>query len=354
MAREDLPVFQSPFSARINVHRELVWSRARAWLRRTGLVQSDAAMQRAESIDYSELGARTWPDAGPDELELVTCWVIWLFMIDDQFDDCHLGERRDDARALVEGCERVLTCPIDSAYATNPVEAGLLDIWTRVAPHMSPRLQERFSRHTRHYVRSLLWEVENRVERKVPDLLAYAEARRDTGAVLTIFDLIEYANRAELSPALCRNPLVETLRVCAMDNICMINDIISHDKESARGEVNNYVCVCQHWLGCDTRTAMQYVNELQARRTALFLQSKEKLESDLGRLDVSEAERSACARYVAGLESWMQGNLDFSLGSARYFEVEASVQGRRVSWIDNIGGAPDDALIAPLFSEVRS
>jgi hypothetical protein len=217
---------------------------------------------------------------------------------------------------------------------------------------MSPRLQQRFLTHVRAYVRSLLWEVDNRAGRQVPDLLAYVEGRRNTGAVLTIFDLIEYANRAELSAALCASPLLDTLRLCAMDNICLINDIISFEKENARGEVNNCVSVCKHWLGCSTRDAMRVVNDLAGQRTTLFLQTKAKLEREYERLGASAFERVACARFVEGLESWMQGNLDFSLGSARYFDIEASVSGQRVSWIDNISGMPESALVSPRFSQL--
>lgn len=350
MSRLDLPEFWMPFPSRSNPHKEATWAKLDRWLGEVGLIKSEVARRRFRSVEFLDLAARTYPEVGPDELTLVTCWLTWLFMMDDQVDECHLGERPDDGRRFAEGLVRLTLPATDRARAVpnSPLEAAFLDVWKRLAPQVSPRLEQQFLRHARDYVESLVWEVDNRYERNIPDLLAYSEGRRSTGAVHTAFDLLEYAHHSEIPVAVSEGMLMNNLRVCAIDVISIGNDIISYYKEAAREEIHNVVVVAQNLIGGSPRQVMDVVNKLQNQRIQLFLRTKDKLAAEFDKLGLTERERESTLLYVRGLEDWMVGNLEYSLHTPRYFDVEASIPGQRISWVDNLSAMPESALMAPV------
>ncbi|MEU5050368.1 hypothetical protein [Streptomyces sp. NPDC021096] len=345
-----LPQFYNPFPSRLSPELMTAADESLRWAQDMELVASPSAQERFESALYGEFAARTYPDAPTDRLVVAAKWCAWLFLFDDHFDDCYLGRSKSDAEAVLPNLLRCLASPeIEPLIPGNPLEAALLDLWPQTATRMSPSWRGRFKRHMHDYLMSYFWEISNRSRRHTPDLVMYIDMRRDTGATWIGFDLIPYTEGLEVPTWLNDSLLLRTMELAAIDVICISNDILSHEKEMARGEVNNIVHVAQQLTGGEIQQSVNLVNAIQNSRIRLFLDHKEQIPAWLEESEASPATRQAVERYIVGLESWIRGNLDWSLRTARYLNVEyAPGHGDRVSWAENLSGVTDDALRAPV------
>lgn len=167
------------------------------------------------------------------------------------------------------------------------------------------------------------------VQARELDLLAFAEVRRYTGATQLMFSAGESAGHAELPEAFCHSWPFQVLRDTASDVVVLVNDLLSYGKETHYDEISNYVVVCQHHLGLSLREAMAFVNNLLNSRVHAFEQARERLPLFIERQQYPHAQRIAIERYIRLLESWMSGNLDWSLRAPRYIDSHTWQGGNR-------------------------
>ena len=67
-----------------------------AWVRRMHLVRSAEAARHFDAIGVGGLAARVYGDAATAEKQkVVTDWLSWLFVFDDQVDEGNVGQRAD-------------------------------------------------------------------------------------------------------------------------------------------------------------------------------------------------------------------------------------------------------------------
>lgn len=318
----ELPTFHAPFQAKINVHGRPAWEATREWMRRTGLVRDEDTMRRVERHRYWDLAARTHPLVGPDELAICAEWIMWLFFFDDSLDDLQRPEDHPQCRRIVDRLAPMVDAPFGDIAPVTGVERAMVDICRRTLPSMSAEWGRRYLKHVGEYVHSMQREVDNRFSRRVPDLIEYADLRRQTGAVATLFDLIEFASHVEVPERVHDDALMINLENAANDCITLTNDILSYPKEVASGEVNNYVVVAQRVLQCPLEQAVAFVNNMQTARAETFCSTRELVERSYARWRLDAAEQRACDVYMAGMESWIRGSLDYSYGSERYRCIE--------------------------------
>ncbi len=87
------PVFHMPFTARANPHLEQTRRRVKQWAHQVGLLAPEYTTawperwseRTFEKADFPLWTAMTHPDAGADELNLVTDWHVALWFVDDLF-----------------------------------------------------------------------------------------------------------------------------------------------------------------------------------------------------------------------------------------------------------------------------
>ena len=96
--------------------------------------------------------AYTHPDCDCPTLDLVTDWYVWVFFFDDHF--LELFKRTQDRKGGKAYLDRLPAfMPMDLSAGmpepTNPVEAGLADLWLRTVPGMSTDWRARFRAHGR-------------------------------------------------------------------------------------------------------------------------------------------------------------------------------------------------------------
>lgn len=348
MPSYSLPVFYCPFSTHLNIHHDHSWACSREWLRQVGLLQGERAAQRLERSGFSQLTALAYPYANAHQLKVAINWLIWLFLFDDQLDECYLGHQKHAAAEVIDRLIAHARLALHPRTRTqSPVEKAFVALWIEYAADLSPAQQRRFMQNIRNYLSSLRWEVESRADGTVPSLITFVELRRNTGAVRLAIDLIEYSLHAEIPDVVANSTEMEMLKNCTNDVICMSNDLFSFEKEQARGDVNNLLVVWQKNHDCSLDVAVAAIYALILERQNQFIETRQKLVSLVASLALDDACRLRIEHYVTGMEHWMKANLEYSLSTPRYSDIEASQQGLPVSWVENISAMPSAVFVAP-------
>ncbi|MCL2585796.1 MAG: germacradienol/geosmin synthase, partial [Streptosporangiales bacterium] len=281
--------------------------------------------------DYALLCAHTHPDTTPEMLNLITDWYVWVFYFDDHF--LELFKRTRDtgrARAYLEALPAFM--PVDGPPAqasSNPVEAGLADLWRRTTPARSRQWRDRFARSTRNLLDESLWELANISTGRVADPVEYIEMRRKVGGAPWSACLVEHACDAEVPAVIAATRPMTVLRDTFADAIHLRNDLFSYDREvHEEGELSNGVLVLERFFGCEPQRAADLVNDLLTSRLQQFEHTA------LTEVPVVCVERGldqdawlAVARYVKGLQDWQSGGHEWHLRSSRYAASRGAASG---------------------------
>ncbi|MGW8764964.1 terpene synthase family protein [Streptomyces sp. NPDC055815] len=320
-----MPDFYVPYPARLNPHVEAARTHTRDWAREMGMLEGSGVWEEhdLDSHDYALLCSYTHPDCDEEALNLVTDWYTWVFFFDDHF--LEVFKRTQDRAGSKAYLDRLpLFMPADPAAGmpepTNPVEAGLADLWRRTVPSMSEGWRVRFAEATEHLLNESLWELDNINDGRVANPLEYIEMRRKVGGAPWSAGLVEYAAGAEVPAQVAYSRPLRVLRDAFSDAVHLRNDLFSYQREvEDEGENSNGVLVLERFLGCTTQEAANAVNDLLTSRVQQFentaLTEVPLLAAEKG---LSPAECAAVAAYAKGLQDWQSGGHEWHMRSSRY------------------------------------
>ncbi|MEU0401141.1 germacradienol/geosmin synthase [Streptomyces sp. NPDC006197] len=320
-----MPDFYVPYPARLNPHLEAARTHTRDWAREMGMLEGSGVWEEHDlaSHDYALLCSYTHPDCDEEALNLVTDWYTWVFFFDDHF--LEVFKRTQDRAGSKAYLDRLpLFMPADPATGmpepTNPVEAGLADLWRRTVPSMSEGWRVRFAEATEHLLYESLWELDNINDGRVANPLEYIEMRRKVGGAPWSAGLVEYAAGAEVPAQVAYSRPLRVLRDAFSDAVHLRNDLFSYQREvEEEGENSNGVLVLERFLGCTTQEAANAVNDLLTSRVQQFentaLTEVPLLAAEKG---LTPAECAAVAAYAKGLQDWQSGGHEWHMRSSRY------------------------------------
>lgn len=330
----ELPGFYMVHPARLNPHVEEARSHTRRWARDQGMLEGSGVWDTAdlEAHDYALLCAYTHPDCDGPALSLVTDWYVWVFFFDDHFLELFKRTQdREGGRAYLERLPLFMPMDLDTPLPepTNPVEAGLADLWARTVPSMSPQWRARFAESTRNLLNESLWELSNINAHRVANPVEYIEMRRKVGGAPWSAGLVEYATGAEVPEQVAASRPLRVLRDTFADAVHLRNDLFSYQREvEDEGELSNGVLVLETFLGCTTQEAAEAVNDLLTSRMQQF---EDTMGTELGPLFAEQAlPPGQCAdvlAYAKGLQDWQSGGHEWHLRSSRYMN-EGAVEKR--------------------------
>ncbi|WP_257450496.1 family 2 encapsulin nanocompartment cargo protein terpene cyclase [Archangium lipolyticum] len=365
-----LPSFYMPYSTRQNAHLDAARRHSKDWARRMGMLESLPGLPGVciwndhifDVADVALCGALIHPAATGPELDLTACWLVWGTYADDYFPALY-GYSRDMAGAKVFNARLLLFMPDEPGtlptLPTNPVEAGLADIWARTAGPMEPEARNQFRKAILDMTESWLWELANQIQNRVPDPVDYVEMRRKTfGSDLTM-SLSRLAEGHGLPADIFKTTPMRALENSAADYACFTNDVFSYQKEiEYEGELHNIVLVVQHFLELDKPGAVEVVNNLMTARMEQF---EHIVANDLPRLcegmSLSEEAKKKLHGYVEKLQQWMAGVLIWHQTVDRYKEAElrqSRTPGRYLRHLKGpLGRGTSAARLASLFSGHR-
>jgi hypothetical protein len=298
----------SPFPRDVNPHVEEADRQTLAWLDESGMLPARDHLEGYRQARYGWLGARTYPYASREMLQLVTDWCVWLFAFDDAF--CESDRRAGDIARALPQLFAILDGNEVRLSERNPFARAMLDIKRRIAAHGDADQLERWGATTKDYLVAQVWEAANREAGIVPTLNDYIFMRRRTGAMLTVFALIDLAAGVRLTPEEWRHPDVTAVTMRANDVVVWDNDLISYVKErDAANSCNNLVSVLTRHRHCSIQQAMDRIRDMRDKAIADMVALRPVLEG---------MESEEVLVYVRGLEYWISGSVDYSLTSSRY------------------------------------
>ncbi|RWR01805.1 hypothetical protein ED28_11305 [[Pantoea] beijingensis] len=342
------PDFYCPFTTWMNPHHDQSWDLSRQWLKQTGLIKGRQATERLDRSGFSQLTAQAYPNATQQQLTIAINWLIWLFLFDDQLDECYLGHDKQQAAVIIDRLYQfthIDTC--QSLEPSSPIEVAFVDLCQEYTRTLNVQQHQSFMQNIRNYLASMRWEVSTRADGTLPHFINFIELRRDTGAVRMVLDLIEYCLGSPIPNEIANSLEMQVLKDCTIDVICMSNDLFSFEKEQARGDTNNLVTVWQHCTHSDLQEAADTIYRFVLNRQQLFIDTQSRLESLLHTLKLDEQTCTSIRDYVQGMGHWMRANLEFSLRTPRYFDIEESQKGKPLSWLENISSMQSEVFTAP-------
>lgn len=331
---EPAPTIACPFPYQVNPHVEHARAHLLDWTRRIGLVHRETALRRFERADFGWFAAMVYPTATRTHVELMADWFAWLFLVDDQLDDGAAGRTPGDLRGIVGRLTAVLESPDLGARSADDrslptAVSSLADLWARTAGDADANWRRRFIRHLDDCLTTAAtWEAENRVNGVVPDEGTYVVNRRHTGAIYVCMDLIDIVERIDLPESVYDSPEFTAALDAACNVVCWTNDVYSLDKERSLGEVHNLVYVVQRHRNLDQDAALAHVCAAISAETELFLARETEL------LRAFPGEIEVLTRYLAGMRSWMRGNLDWSRRTLRYRGPDAAAEPRPEEYLE--------------------
>ncbi|MFD7909804.1 germacradienol/geosmin synthase [Streptomyces sp. NPDC059752] len=324
-----LPDFYVPYPARLNPHLEDARTHTKKWARAFGMLEGSGVWEESDldSHDYALLCSYTHPDCDRDALSLVTDWYVWVFFFDDHFLEMFKrSQDRAGAKAYLDRLAAFMPMDLSAGFPepTNPVEAGLADLWARTVPAMSADWRERFSLSTKNLLDESMWELANIDIGRVANPLEYIEMRRKVGGAPWSAGLIEYVC-AEVPARVAHARPLTVLRDAFADAVHIRNDIFSYQREvTDEGELSNSVLVLETFLDCTTQEAAEASNDLLTSRLQQFEQTA------IGELPqlfadhaLDPAEIAAVLAYAKGLQDWQSGGHEWHMVSSRYMNAEA-------------------------------
>jgi germacradienol/geosmin synthase len=358
-----LPKFYLPYSPQVNSHLDAARRHAKEWARQMGILDTRPGVpggyvwdeRKFDAADLALCGAMLHPDGSGPELNVTTAWLVWGTYADDYY-PMIFGRTRDMAGAKTQNARLLAFMPLDAATTplpTNPLERGLAEIWKRTAEPLSMDVRRQFRWAVEVMLESWLWELANQIEHRIPDPVDYIEMRRKTfGSDLTM-NLLRLARGGGIPPEVFDSRALRNLENSANDYCCLLNDIISYQKEiEFEGEVTNGVLVVQKFLECDRDQAVEVVNRLMTARMQQFEYIiANELPGVFDDLNLDERVRKQVHKYIEGYEHWISGLHRWHMEVDRYKEFEL----RRTATPELPSGGPTGigtsaARIASLFS----
>lgn len=332
MERITLPSFYCPFPSQLNPLAEEVHKHTFNWATTFRLLQKEAAIKRFHASHYARLVARAYPQTGFEELALTNDFLTWIFLLDNHFDDGFTVQQPEQVQIIMNGFLAILG--VAQSKSGSPLQGPLADslqeLWGRMLSLTTPQWQERFTRHFRACFESYSWELRNRAGKSIPHVEIYIEKRQDTGGMRLMMDYIDLTEHMNLPLEVYESSLVQALLRITNNAICWSNDIISLEKEMARGEPNNLVLAIQEQYACTLQEAVRLINEMITSEVKLFTQFSPLV------LDAFPEYKQQLQKYVVVLQAWIRGNLDWSFETLRYSDIEHITPGASLSYLEAI------------------
>ncbi|NVJ23349.1 MULTISPECIES: family 2 encapsulin nanocompartment cargo protein terpene cyclase [Myxococcus] len=328
-----LPEFYVPWPARLNPNLEAARVHSKAWARELGIIGAPKdgsapeiwSERKFDAMDYALLCAYTHPEAPSPELDLITDWYVWVFYFDDHF--LEIYKRPQDREGSKAYLDRLpLFMPVDLSTPmpkpTNPVEAGLADLWMRTVPTKSVEWRKRFFESTKALLDESTWELDNISEQRVSNPIEYIEMRRKVGGAPWSADLVEHAVFAEVPDRIAASRAMLVLKHSFADAVHLRNDLFSYEREILEeGELSNGVLVMERFLDIDPQSAANLVNDVLTSRLQQFENTAvTELPSLFAEHGLNPVEQANVLVYIRGLQDWQSGGHEWHLRSSRYMK----------------------------------
>ncbi|KAI0658651.1 terpenoid synthase [Cubamyces menziesii] len=297
-----------PWPRRINPLYEEVAAESNAWLRSFApfTPQSQHAF---EQCDFGRLAALAYPDASRDILRTGADLMNVFFIIDEYTD----VESEDVVKEMVD----VAFDAVHHPERARPVGETILgevvrQFAERALRSATPEAWAHFVESFTDYLRSVVSEAADRCNGTSRTIDSFIKIRRENNG-----------GRPSLSPCelhlaipdgVFYHPHVVELRMCIVDMITVVNDVMSYNREQAtENDHYNLLTVVIRELNTDFDGAMAWVIDFKDRITAKFVEGLQNVPSFGPEVD------QALKQYLQAIANWPRCLDSWSFESKRYF-----------------------------------
>ncbi|CAN5759412.1 hypothetical protein BH18PSE1_BH18PSE1_13070 [soil metagenome] len=270
----------------------------------------------------SSLAARVCPSSAPAPLAILTDWITWVFLLDDECDEAGIGKRPERLAALHAQCLEVLSGLGSENLSTLsrprfdrpdvPLIHALYDLRGRLEALMSRAWMDRFAVSIAEYFEASVWEARNRELRVWPDSVTYIQMRPYAGNMYIVLDLIDLTEGDTLPLVVRKHPCYQRLMLITSNVVLWCNDLFSCAKELAHQDMHNLALILHHQEDIPLQAAVDRVARLIEREVKRFIALEARLPSFGPTID------GVAQRFVAALHTLMKGHLDWSRESGRF------------------------------------
>jgi germacradienol/geosmin synthase len=329
------PEFYMPFKTSANPHLERVRQNSKLWARQMGMLDTLPGHpslfvwddRRFDAADVSFFCALAYPKATAAQLDLAARWLVWATYTDDYGAEVY-GHTHDLAGAKI--CQARLSefMPIENSslesVALTPVERGLADLWKPTTETLDIEARLLFHKTILDMIGTWQWELSNRIQNRIPELIDYIEMRRKTSGIDFMLVFIRSVYGHGILPEVHRTRAMQELQKTAGDHVFLTNDLVSYQKEiEFEGDMHNGVLVIQNFLDCDHIHAVEIVNNLMTARVNQFERiAMTELPLLFENFNLDAKAREQLLNHVEELQYFMCASLHWHTKVDRYKEFE--------------------------------
>jgi germacradienol/geosmin synthase len=330
----EMPPVSRPYASKVHPGISRLEDHLNAWIREYDLARTPASWDRYTQTRFHELVARGFPEVA--DLTAIGEWYNFLWFWDDQLDDGLPLRSPEQLSQVIEELMAMLPIELDTAPAPpNGLAAAIGNLWIRVAPPMSPAWRWRFANSARNYLDSYRTPLAMQRDKPAPDLRTYVAFRRITGAMETVYPLLEAVEGLEIPGPVFVIPEFNALLDAANDVTVWTNDIASARKELAHGETTNFVAVLRSQLTCEWQEAANLTAKMIAKRLQEFLSLEKRVDYlVVANYGSNHDITTGIRRYMMLIKDWLSGSRDWHLDSYRYRKIEYLVPGAQHAYMD--------------------
>ncbi|WP_334022140.1 terpene synthase family protein [Burkholderia orbicola] len=280
------------------------------WLAEKGLAGNESAVQSLMKTDLTVAIAWMWGNIPFEDNRIICDTLMWVAV----FDDFCVRNNGDLSRVrpVLNRVIGMMRDP-DTWIPKSGPEAAWLDIWARAKEGgMSAEWRARCLRDWEDYFQRLLEETEEHAaDVWAPDVQVYLQKRVRSYAYHMFLDLGERGNDIELPSALLGPGHLEDMAFVCFAVCCIVNDVVSLEREESEGERNNIVIQLTHGHGMRRDAAIAESQRMVARFCQDFVTLKAGVPAWCASLGMGAEVRERLDRYIAMMERIMRGNYEW-------------------------------------------
>ncbi|WP_030303067.1 terpene synthase family protein [Streptomyces katrae] len=316
-----LPLLRMPYPVRVNPYLPALREEAETWAREMSMLDGDEApsphraiwtLSQFHAMAVDQLTAWALPDASLADLRLNHRFNLWALAWDDYFASAF--KRTGDltgAQAFTARLHAFLPTEPGARLPApaNAVERGMADLQQRLFPPRMAHWRQGLNRALARYIDAGVQELANSRAGRVPDLIEYAQFRRESFAAYTAPYSVELSTGARIPEQIRHSRVFRALLDAFMDYMGMANDIASYQREiHDEHDVNNLVIVLQTSLRSTVQEAMQAAADLVTARLRHFEHlTRSELPPVVRRARLNHGERIDLEAWLRGASSFLSG-----------------------------------------------
>lgn len=275
---------------------------------------SASSRTRLEQLRNELISARYHPYAAPELMPLLTQFMAWAWVVDEQFDDGPAGRDPAWCRRSVQG----ILDAFNGRPGDHPLEAAAVDLWSRLAPGRSQRWQADFLAWTTGWLWTYYTETVDRATSRYQTLTEYRHHRELGSAEHLFFALSEMGAGLDLPEHVHRLPALELMRSASAQHQGLFNDIMSLSKEQPVGYFHNAVALTAHHERVSIAEACERVNALLTECIQQMLTAEQQLPDQLAKASIDDHFTRQALAIAEAYKAHTRGNFDWHFEVTRY------------------------------------